>query len=244
MKSINSLDITRLRVEEDFGFQKRIESETALLTEETDKPMVDAFKAAVAAFDAALKASTRNSQSSAVIHADEQADAAWSGLNAQTKVMLSHPNPELRLVACEAYPLIQKYGNITGMAYNEEYGRMHNLLQDLATLGVAKQKQIYIDAWVTELQLRYDEFMAADAARTAEESTRIVGMVKQARMNADTAFRTLVERVNALALVNGEAPYATFIDHVNVVIRQANAVLTARRTRGEKDGKDDRPVIE
>jgi len=63
MKSINSLDITRLRVEEDFGFQKHIEFETALLTEETDKPMVDAFKAAVAAFDAALKASTRNSQS-------------------------------------------------------------------------------------------------------------------------------------------------------------------------------------
>lgn len=235
MKSINSFDITRLRVEEDFGFQKRIESETALLTEETDKPMVDAYKAAVATFDAALKTSTRNSQSSAAVRADEKADAAWSGLNAQTKVILSHPNPELQLVACEAYALIQKYGNITGMAYNEEYGRMHNLLQDLAALGVGKQKQIYIDAWVTELQLRYDEFMAADAARTAEESTRIVGVVKQARIDADAAFRTLVERVNALALVNGEAPYATFIYHVNVIIRQTQAVLAARRTRGEKE---------
>lgn len=234
MKSINSIDITRLRVEEDFGFQKRVEAETSLLTEETDKPMVDAFKAAVSAFDTALKVNTRNSQSAAAIRADEQADAAWSGLNAQTKVMLSHPNPELRLVACETYPLIQKYGNITGMAYNEEYGRMHNLLQDFAALGVGKQKQIYIDAWVTELQLRYDEFMAADAIRTAEESTRIIGVVKQARIDADAGFRTLTERVNALALVNGEAPYATFIDHVNVIIRQSNAVLAARRTRGEK----------
>ena len=234
MKSINSLEITRLRVEEDLGFQKRIEFETALLTEETDKPMVDAFKAAVAAFDAALKVSTRNSQTAAAIRADEQAGAAWSGLNAQTKVMLSHPNPKLRLVAYEAYPLIQKYGNITDMVYYEEYGRIHNLLQDLAALGVAKQKQIYIDAWVMELKLRYNEFMVANAARTAEDPIRIVDMVKQARTNADAAFRALVERVNALALVNGEAPYTTFIDHVNVVIWQANAVLATRRTWGEK----------
>lgn len=234
MKSINSLEITRLRVEEDLGFQKRIEFETALLTEETDKPMVDAFKAAVAAFNAALKVSTRNSQTAAAIRADEQAGAAWSGLNAQTKVMLSHPNPELRLIAYEAYPLIQKYGNITDMVYYEEYGRIHNLLQDLAALGVAKQKQIYIDAWVMELKLRYNEFMVANAACTAEDPIRIVDMVKQARTNADAAFRTLVERVNALALVNGEAPYTTFIDHVNVVIWQANAVLATRRTWGEK----------
>jgi hypothetical protein len=58
--------------------------------------------------------------------------------------------------------------------------------------------------------------------------------VKQTRNDADDAFRTLAERVNALALVNGEDAYATFIDHVNVIIDQANAVLAGRSTRAEK----------
>ena len=234
MAKIKNFNIKKLRTEEDFGFQKRIEAETALLTVETDKPMVAAYKAALTAFDDALKGSTSNSLSSAVTRAVEMADAAWSGLNAQTKAMLGHPVEALRTVAAEASALIAKYGNPTAMAYNEEYGRLHNLLQDLAAFGVEKQKQIYIDAWVTELQTRCDEFAAASAARDAEASLRITGIVKQTRNDADDAFRALAERVNALALVNGEDAYATFIDHVNVIIDQANVVLAGRSTRAEK----------
>lgn len=224
MKSIRKFDITCLRTEEDFGLQKRIEAETALLTAETDKPMVAAYRAALTAFDVALKGNTTNPQSVAVTRADERADKAWSGLNSQAKAMLGHPIEALRAVAAEASALIYKYGNPTAMPYNEEYGRLHNLLQDLAAFGIEKQKKIYIDAWVTELQTRYDEFMFATAhnaeaaTRDAEAAARAAAIVKQTRTAADDAFRTLVERVNALALINGDADYAPFIDHVNVII--------------------------
>lgn len=113
MAKIKNFNIKKLRTEEDFGFQKRIEAETALLTVQTDKPMVAAYKAALTAFDDALKGSTSNSLSSTVTRADEMADAAWSGLNAQTKAMLGHPVEALRTVAAEASALIAKYGNPT-----------------------------------------------------------------------------------------------------------------------------------
>ena len=76
MAKIKNFNIKKLRTEEDFGFQKRIEAETALLTAETDKPMVAAYKAALTAFDDALKGSTRNSLSPTMARADEMADAA------------------------------------------------------------------------------------------------------------------------------------------------------------------------
>lgn len=239
MTKINDFNITKLRTEEDFGFQKRIESETALLTVEADKPMVDSYLAALTAFDDALKSNDSNSQSAATIAADEQADAAWSGLNAQVKVMLNYPVAAVRATAEEASIIIRKYGNITSMAYHEEYGRMHNLLQDLAALGLEKQKQIYIDAWVAELKKQYDAFMSASTARTAEDALRITGLVKQSRTDADTAYHALTERVNALALINGEAAYAPFIAQVNVLIDQAKAMLSARSTRAaaKKDAK-------
>ncbi|MEG2687478.1 MAG: hypothetical protein RR954_10275, partial [Christensenellaceae bacterium] len=109
MEKIKEFNISKLRTEEDFGFQKRIEAETALLTVETDKPMVAAYKAALTAFDNALKGSAGNSQSAATLAADELADAAWSGLNTQIKVMLNFPIVAARATAAEAYALIQKY---------------------------------------------------------------------------------------------------------------------------------------
>ena len=39
MNKIKEFNIARLRIEEDFGFQKRIEAETALLTVEADNPL-------------------------------------------------------------------------------------------------------------------------------------------------------------------------------------------------------------
>ncbi len=75
---------------------------------------------------------------------------------------------------------------------------------------------------------------ACTAARTAAAAGREVGIVKEKRIIADEAFRTLCTRVNALVLVNGEAPYGEFIDRVNVIIAQAKAVLASRETRAKK----------
>lgn len=234
MKAIENLSLTRLRTEEDFGLQKRVEAETALLTLESDAPMVATYKAAVDAFDEALKASAKNPMAASTIQADEAADAAWVGTNMQIKAMLNHPDETRRAIAEEAADIFAKYGNITNMAYNEEYGRMHNLLQDIDKMGEEKLQKICIDAWIAEMHKCYDAFRAADAARTAAAAGREVGIVKEKRIIADEAFRSLCTRVNALVLVNGETPYGEFIDRVNVIIAQAKAVLASRETRAKR----------
>ena len=56
MKQIKNLDLSRLRTEECFGFLQQVASLAKdMLTVETDKAMVDAYIAAVSAYDAALK---------------------------------------------------------------------------------------------------------------------------------------------------------------------------------------------
>lgn len=56
MVQIKSLDISRLRNDEDFGYQTRVVNlAVAMLSQDVDKPVVDAYKAALTAFDAALK---------------------------------------------------------------------------------------------------------------------------------------------------------------------------------------------
>lgn len=230
-KKINNFDMTRMRVEECFGFLKKIESETVLLTLETDKEMVATFEAAVTAFDEALKASRKNSKTADVEAADAKVDKAWRTLTQLTKVLTQHPTEEIQDAATEAYSIVQKYGDITDMAYNEEYGNLHNAMQELTAISTEKQKLILIDTIIAVLSSGYSAFMIASAQWSAEESQRQVGIVKETRTAAEDAYRTMVERVNALVVVNGEANYATFIDNVNVIIASAKTTLSARKTR-------------
>ena len=70
------------------------------------------------------------------------------------------------------------------------------------------------------------------------------GAIKTAQIEANQAYRELVDVVNALVLVNGETPYAEFIDFVNVQIADKKAIVKSRSTKSankkaeEKAGTD------
>ena len=69
--------------------------------------------------------------------------------------------------------------------------------------------------------------------RLAELSARQVGAVQQARRSADAAYRNLVEGVNLLATLHGDASFADFISRLNVMVAEEKEVLKGRATRRE-----------
>lgn len=228
---IKSMDVTRFRVEECFGFMKRVEAETSLLTLETDAQMVKDFKAAVTAFDEALKTSLKNSKTADVAAADSQVDKAWRTLTQVSKSFTEHPADVIRAIAAEVYAIMQKYGNITNMAYNEQYGSLHNALQELSAISKPNLELLLLDEIINELQTGYDSFMKASSERDAEQAQKQIGIVKQMRVACEDAYRTFVGKVNALVVVNGEDAYTTFIDHINVIIDSARSTLANRSTK-------------
>lgn len=245
MKQIASFNIARLRVEEDFGFLKLILGETSNLPEEGTEPpsagaspaltaSVESLETAVNAFDNALKDSASTPSAALATEADTARDTAWRGANSYLKAMTAHPTNDMRQTAIEAKTLFDKYGDPTTLPQTEESGVLHNLLQDLKAIDGSKLTAIAFDAWLTNLESCEAAFLAAVSQRTEEEAARQVGIVKEARQAADNAYRSLVELVNALTVVNGEAPYATFIDHVNAIIDRQKTVLKTRQTNAKK----------
>ena len=111
---------------------------------------------------------------------------------------------------------------------------LHNLIQDLRTLTADELSTIHYEPWLSDLEACEEAFLAAVKGRTEEQAARTTGAAKAARTQMDAAYRNLVERVNALAVVNGDADYATFIDHVNVLIDRQRTVLRARATGNTK----------
>lgn len=249
MKQIASFNIARLRVEEDFGFLKLIASETANLSPaEENRPeelsmsatavpstlaaSIATFKNAVDTFDDALKDSATVPSTALAAEADAARDNAWRAANNYLKAMTAHPTESLRRAATEFKTLFDKYGDPTALPQTEESGILHNLLQDLKAIGNGKLASIFFEAWLTNLESCETAFLAAVSQRTEEEAARQVGIVKESRQAADAAYRSLTGLVNALAVVNGDGAYATFIDRVNVLIED-----TADQRRQEEGGR-------
>lgn len=233
---IKKFSATPLRVEEGFGFLKQVQAEAkacfsgsdsespdeiSLLTEgrasSALNASLDVFNGAIDGYDAALKESASIPSTSVASAIDAERDSAWRGGNAYVKAMTAHPTEATRTVAVEVKALFDKYGDPTTLSQAEESGVLHNLIQDLQALPAEKRTALALDVWITNLEAKEEAFLAAVQVRTAEEAARIVGIVKQSRQKADEAYDGLVETVNALVLLEGEADYATFIDHMNVL---------------------------
>ena len=254
MKQIASFNIARLRVEEDFGFLKLIASETANLSPaEENRPeelsmsatavpstlaaSIATFKNAVDTFDDALKDSATVPSTALAAEADAARDNAWRAANNYLKAMTAHPTESLRRAATEFKTLFDKYGDPTALPQTEESGILHNLLQDLKAIGNGKLASIFFEAWLTNLESCETAFLAAVSQRTEEEAARQVGIVKESRQAADAAYRSLTGLVNALAVVNGDGAYATFID------RQKTVLKTRQTNGGRRKEDDERPPV-
>ena len=255
MKKILTLNIKQLRTEESFGYQKQVVAETANLPigGEAETPSeisllsatnplletkVNEFTTTVDAFDDALKASSTNPATATATATDDARDASWRGANNYVTAMCAHPTAEVAANAAEAKSLFVKYGDPTKLAQTEESGVLHNLLQDLEALDSSKRTSLNLDVWIADLKAIEDAFLAAAAQRTEADAARQVGIVKETRTAAEAAYRSLVDTVNALAMINGDTAYATFIDHVNAMIERQKAISKARTTRAKKEDEE------
>lgn len=234
MVQIKSLDISRLRNDEDFGYQTRVVNlAVAMLSQDVDKPVVDAYKAALTAFDAALKQAAKNSQTEAVAAADEVVDRLYTGLTLYLRSLTYHPVEATRIAAEGVLVIIDKYGKLTGLPYNQQYGALLNSMQELTALTEETFTLLHLADWLAELSSAIARFQNARDMQTVEQSNYQVGLVKDTRTAADAAYKQFVASINAFAIAFGETNYATFINQMNVMIADVQAELKARKTRAE-----------
>lgn len=249
MKKLLTLNISQLRNEESFGFLKMVITETDNLPSEEGTPVVLTnavanLKETHKQFDYALESTAANPDVATAAAADTARDQAWRGANNYVTAMCAHPDEETRNVALMLKADFDKYGDPTNLSQTEESGVLHNLLTDLKSWAEHIRGAINFDAWVNDLDDKEDAFLEAVAARNRSEANRAarVGQVKERRVEAEEAYRTLAETVNALAILNGVADYEDFIDHVNALIERQKTVLKTRATNNAKKKEEETPA--
>jgi hypothetical protein len=166
----------------------------------------------------ALNIVRKSSYSQALSESDKVRDNTIFGMDEAISSGLRHFNAEIREAAKRLKILRDSSGNIARKAYSKESGDVIKLLADLRGPHATDVTAARIGEWVDELEVDQNNFVATQNHRYDEAGEKTRLRMKEVRIEVDEAYRTLVNKINALIIVNGEAPYVDFVNKLNLRI--------------------------
>ena len=195
-----------------------------------------ALQTALKAEDDALALSKANLLSKDIKAVDAERDKHYKALRKAIKFFLNHPDAELVKAAARLEQLLKDYNIDPKMQLDRETGLLLNLISDLETKSAADVTALALTPVVQAMKQANDKLREVTRARANDRAVQIVGQLKQAQHASDEAYRTLVQKVNALAVVEGEADYADFISKMNEQVKHYKQEVLPKAKKKD-DGK-------
>lgn len=163
----------------------------------------------------ALNFVRKNSYSALVAQADIVRDNTIDGMDDAISSGMKHFNSDVREASKRLKILRESSGDITRKAYSKESGDIVKLLSDLKGQYASDVAVARISDWVGELEVNQTNFVATQNHRYDEDGEKTRVRMKKVRIEVDEAYRIMVKKINALIIVNGEAPYIDFVNKLN-----------------------------
>ena len=202
-----------------------------------------ALQTALKAEDDALALSKANLLSKEIKAIDAERDKHYKALRKAITFFLNHPDAQLVKAAARLEQLLKDYNINPAMQLDRETGLLLNLISDLETKSAADVTALSLTPVVQAMKQANDKLREVTRARANDRAVQIVGQLKQAQHASDEAYRTLVQKVNALAVVEGEADYADFISKMNEQVKhyKQEVLPKAKKKDDKKPGDGGKP---
>jgi len=187
----------------------------------------------------AFMAISKSATTGQIVDADSVRDKTLRGTIDLARTALNHFDGKVHSDAKIVNVIIDQYGNLAPKPYDEETGLITNLIKDLRVKAPAEIVTVGIVPWLIALEAQNETFNTLEKSRNSEEANRTELRMKNVRLEVDAAYRKMVERINALMVVNGEAPYSDFVKMLNARIVRANDAIALSKGRSDKPDTED-----
>jgi hypothetical protein len=233
MKQISSFYLRDLQNDEHHKFQFDIKN---LVEKETAeklkiKLLFASYLTAYEAEDAASKVEQGSLETKTITESDEYRDVLERGFYKFIESQTMSFDAAIRTAAEHILRKLDQYGDLRNLPYNKETDNIRTRNAELHTNYAADLTTAQANEWITKIDEANEEFDSHFGTRANELAARISGNVRNARILVDPAYQAIVNQINALVLVEGEANYAEFIDRVNYYINYYKTGIAARRGR-------------
>lgn len=233
---IKEFSLVRLRNEEHFQFFTSFRDLVLIFTAAALKIelLFNLFLAAYANELESLNIIRKNAISDDLIEADGDRDNVFRGLCDAVKSARNHFNADVRGAAKRLQVVLDTYGNLAAKNYDAETGALNSLINDLTSTYAADVATVGLVDWVTELAAKNKAYDDLKNQRYSDEASKTILRMKQERVKTDALYRQMVERINALIVVEGERSYASFVNELNERIQGYENTIANRRGKGKK----------
>ena len=231
MSKIKKLDFYSLRNDEHFQFDSEFRELVALSNPITLKISAEfnQWEVLFEQEDEVLKQIRKSAMTEEILNADKKRDVTFAGMVEANKAALKHFQPAVKEAARKLKIVFDTYGNVARKSYDEETSAITNLLQDLMGKYNADVQTVGITAWMVELMANNNDFDQLIKGRDDESAERTELILKAVRMQIDAVYRTIVERLDALGVIEPTEDLAEFVRRLNVVIERYNNRLAQRQ---------------
>lgn len=159
---------------------------------------------------------------------DATRDSVFRGLADTVKSALNHYEPLKRKAAANLMILFNHYGNLAAKPDTEETSGIYNFLQELRGKYTADIQTLGLNGWVDELERSNIEFSDAVTERSKESAGKTELIMVNVRKETDRCYLDIIERIESLALINGQEDFKPFIKLMNVIITRYKNLIGRR----------------
>jgi hypothetical protein len=178
----------------------------------------------------------KSERTSEIEDQDHKRDSILRGFADGVKSNLHHFDPAKQEAARKVEVILEHYGNIAAKTLDQETAAIDDLLRELGTSEhSALIAALGLGDWLVELNTENERFKALMQERYEEAAQRPTTRMKTARTAVDKAWRAIVDRIEALALVNGVADYEAFVRELNAILERYKNLLAQHQGRSKKN---------
>lgn len=162
---------------------------------------------------------------------DQKRDNAYMGFKGIVESYGKVPDAELQQASKALGQLITDYRIDIRAQRDQETGLLSNFISDLEGKCASHVQTLQAGKVVQCLKSANDNYITTREERTEERMQKQIKALATARTATDEAYRGMVAMVNALAMVEGEADYADFIDYMNTLINEYKEEVLGQNTK-------------
>lgn len=241
---IETLILSKLRNEEHFDFGSELVGLMEVYSPMTltIEALWPSFVSAHAREDAAMEVIRKSAFTPTMEGFDKDRDGIFRGMRDLVTANCNHFNAAKKDQALRLKIVFDQYGNISVLPYGQETGAIENLCQELETNCAAELATFGLTEWLTELKSVNLDFKDIRASRYTESANKNDDNMKEVRLQADAAYKAIVERINAGIVFNGPAAYEAFVNELNARIENYKQVIAQRQGMSAAGNSTGEPV--
>jgi hypothetical protein len=183
--------------------------------------------------DEVLEKIRKSPYTALVVKYDGRRDNTFRGMEDVVRSATRHYDPVKQEAAERVSLLFDHYSNLPTRPYNEETAAIYNFLQDLRGRYAAEAAILDLTGWANELERNNSDFEAAVLNRTHEAAENTAPSMVDIRRRADRCYLNIVERIEALSLIQGDAAFESFINLLNANIERYQRRLNRKGSTAE-----------